>query len=62
LAGRLAGAQKNDLAAWLPSRAEATQVASLQQRFQGANVTAAVVVYVRTSGITPADWAKAALP
>ncbi len=60
LAGKLAGVQKNDAARWLPSQAEATQADALQERFQGTDVTAAVVVYERTTGITPADRAKAA--
>ncbi|MEN3539947.1 MMPL family transporter [Microbispora sp. ZYX-F-249] len=60
LAGKLSGIQQNDAAQWLPGDAEATQVIELQRRFQTAEVSPAVVVYERTSGITEADRAKAA--
>ncbi len=60
LAGKLAGVEQNNTTTWLPSRAEATQVVALQQRFGNPNVAAAVVVYVRPSGITSADRTKAA--
>jgi RND superfamily putative drug exporter len=60
LAGKLTGAENNNTSAWLPGKAEATQVAALQQHFNAADTTAAVIVYQRASGITPADRAKAA--
>lgn len=60
LAGKLAGVEKNDLAQWLPAKAEATQVVALQQKFQTTDTAPAVIVYERTAGITPADQAKAA--
>jgi RND superfamily putative drug exporter len=58
LAGKLTGVQKNDNSAWLPGNAEATQVTELSKRFQPDDIVPAVVVYERSSGITPADQAK----
>jgi RND superfamily putative drug exporter len=60
LSGKLMGAEKNDASAWLPPNAESTKVLNVQERFQSPNVFPAVVVYERTSGLTPADRAKAA--
>jgi RND superfamily putative drug exporter len=60
LSGKLTGAEKNDSSAWLPARAESTQVLDLQSRFQSPNVITGVVVYARPSGLTSADRAKAA--
>jgi RND superfamily putative drug exporter len=60
LAGKLTGAQKNDASAWLPGSAESTQVFDLQKKFQTDETLPAIVVYERSSGITPADQAKAA--
>jgi RND superfamily putative drug exporter len=57
LAGKLTGAQKNDAAAWLPATAESTQVLELQESFQSSDMIPALVVFERTSGITPADMA-----
>src|SRR5229473_1862634 len=59
LAGKLMGAEKNDAQAWLPAKAESTQVLNLQSRFESPNVFAAVVVYDRASGLTAADSGKA---
>jgi hypothetical protein len=50
LAGKLMGAEKNDASAYLPASAESTQALKLQDQF----------IYVRSSGLTPADLAKAA--
>ena len=60
LAGKLQGAEKNDASAYLPASAESTQELNLQSRFVSKNLNPAVVVYVRSSGITPADLRKAA--
>jgi RND superfamily putative drug exporter len=60
LAGKLTDVQKNDNSAWLPGNAEATRVADLSKRFQPDDIVPAVVVYERSSGITPADRAKVA--
>jgi len=59
LAGKLQGAEKNDASAYLPSSAESTQELNEQNLFQSQNLNPAVVVYVRSTGITSADIAKA---
>ncbi len=58
-AGKLTGAEKNDAAAYPPASAESTQKLNAEAAFQSKNFNPAVVVYVRTSGITAADLAKA---
>src|SRR6516225_63046 len=60
LSGKLTGAEKNDSSAWLPPKAESTQVLNLRSQFVSPNVYPAIIVYDRASGITPADKAKAA--
>ena len=60
LAGKLMGAEKNDASAYLPASAESTQALKLQDHFTSKNLNPAVVVYVRPSGLTPADLAKIA--
>jgi RND superfamily putative drug exporter len=60
LAGKLMGAEKNDASAYLPASAESTQALNLQDHFTAKNLNPAVVVYVRPSGLTPADRAKVA--
>jgi len=59
LAGKLQGAEKNDASSYLPASAESTQELNEQSTFQNKNYNPALVVYVRDSGITPADLAKA---
>jgi RND superfamily putative drug exporter len=59
LSGKLMGAEKNDSSAWLPPKAESTQVLNLRSKFVSPNVYPAVVVYDRPSGLTAADKAKA---
>jgi RND superfamily putative drug exporter len=59
LAGKLQGAEKNDASAYLPSSAESTQELNQQDLFQSKNLNPALVVYVRASGVTQADIAKA---
>ena len=41
------GAEKNDASAWLPPKAESTQVLNLRSDFVSPNVYPAVVVYDR---------------
>jgi RND superfamily putative drug exporter len=60
LSGKLTGAEKNDSSAWLPPRAESTQVLDLRSKVVSPNVYPAVLVYYRPSGVTGADKAKAA--
>jgi RND superfamily putative drug exporter len=59
LAGKLTGAEKNDSSAWLPAKAESTQVVNLQAKVQSPNIFPGVVTYSRPSGVTAADKAKA---
>jgi RND superfamily putative drug exporter len=59
LSSKLNGAEKNDASAWLPPNAESTQVLNVQTRFQSPNLFPGVVIYVRDSGITASDRAKA---
>src|SRR5690349_19839897 len=54
------GAEKNDASAYLPASAESTQELNLQDKFVAKNNNPAVVVYVRPSGLSPADLRKAA--
>lgn len=58
--GQLTGVQENDSAAFLPAEAESTQVAELQRRFSDEEIVPAIVVYERTSGLTPDDQAAVA--
>ena len=58
-AGKLSGAEKNDASAYLPASAESTQELNAEAQFQSKNYNPAVVVYVRSTGITTADLAKA---
>jgi len=59
LAGKLQGAEKNDASAYLPGSSESTQELNEQSLFQSKNYNPALVVYVRPSGVTAADLAKA---
>jgi putative drug exporter of the RND superfamily len=59
LSGKLTGAEKNDASAWLPAKAESTQVLNIQSRFESPNIFTAVVVYDRPAGLTAADRTKA---
>src|SRR5256885_12652613 len=59
MAGKLNGVEKNDSSAWLPGKAESTQVTEIQKKFRDTEESLAVIVYERTSGLTPADKAKA---
>ncbi|MEO8851115.1 MAG: MMPL family transporter [Allobranchiibius sp.] len=59
-AGKLGEVASNDPASFLPTSAEATKVADLQKGFQEKQINPALVVYERTSGITPADTAAVA--
>jgi putative drug exporter of the RND superfamily len=59
LAGKLQGAEKNDASSYLPASAESTQELNEQALFQSKNYNPALVVYVRDTGVTAADLAKA---
>ncbi|MGH8775191.1 MAG: MMPL family transporter [Jiangellaceae bacterium] len=61
LSAKLAGAQENDAASWLPGSAESTQVFKIQQAaFQTGDALPAIAVYERTDGTTDGDLARAA--
>ncbi len=57
MAGKLSGAESNDNKSYLPATAESTKVLGLQESFQSPNLLPAVVVYVRSGGLTAADRA-----
>jgi putative drug exporter of the RND superfamily len=59
LAGKLQGAEKNDASAYLPASAESTQELNEQAVFQSKNYNPTLVIYLRASGVTAADLAKA---
>ncbi|GAA1513548.1 MMPL family transporter [Kribbella lupini] len=54
-AGKLTGAQDNDAVSWLPGNAESTEVLKATARFSSPDEIPAVLVYERSSGLTPAD-------
>ncbi|MFD0224750.1 MMPL family transporter [Streptomyces hirsutus] len=54
LAQKLADAQDNDAASWLPGSAESTQVLESSEDFRPEQIPA-IVVYARESGLTAAD-------
>ncbi|WP_042408511.1 MMPL family transporter [Streptacidiphilus carbonis] len=60
LAGKLTGAEDNQASSWLPGSAESTKVLNLEGAFTSTQSAPTVVLYVRDSGITAADRAKAA--
>jgi RND superfamily putative drug exporter len=59
LAGQLSAVQTNDEAAFLPARAEATRVATLQKKFTDQQTVPAIVVYVDPAGIDAKVTARA---
>lgn len=59
LAGKLSGATKKDSPAEGPRGAQSTRVAELKDRFPDGKIKTGIVVYVRSSGVAPADRAKA---
>lgn len=59
LGAKLTSVQENDIAAWLPGDAESTKVIQKSAAFADPDSAPAVVLYVRDSGITPADLEKA---
>jgi RND superfamily putative drug exporter len=56
---KLADVQENDAINWLPGSAESTKAFQKMDAFQDPDAALTVVVYEKTSGITPADIAKA---
>jgi putative drug exporter of the RND superfamily len=60
LAGKLTDVQSNEAKTWLPGGAESTEVLDRQTAFSSPDTIPAVIVYERTSGLTPADQAAIA--
>ncbi|MFD7031684.1 MMPL family transporter [Streptomyces sp. NPDC059917] len=58
-AGTLGDAQRDGTADYLPSGADSTQVARLQEKLPGGEVTGLLLVYHRDGGLTAADRAAA---
>lgn len=54
-AGKLADVQRDRTADYLPSGADSTQVAGLQENLPGGEVTSVLLVYHRDGGLTAAD-------
>ncbi|MEO6603984.1 MAG: MMPL family transporter, partial [Aeromicrobium sp.] len=59
LGPKLTSVQENDISSWLPGDAESTKVINQAEQFSDPDAIPAVILYVRDSGITPADTAKA---
>lgn len=59
-ASKLADVQRDRAVDYLPASADSTQVAKIQDRLPGGEVTEMVVVYHRDGGLTAADKASAA--
>ncbi|WP_153450789.1 MMPL family transporter [Streptomyces smaragdinus] len=58
-AGKLGGAEQNRAVDYLPSSADSTQVAKIQEALPGGEATDLVVVYHRDGGLTDADRSTA---
>ena len=56
---KLTSVVDNDIASWLPGDAESTEVIQKAAAFSDPDDIPAIVLYVRDSGTTPADLAKA---
>jgi RND superfamily putative drug exporter len=54
-AGKLEEVTHDRVTDYLPSNADSTQVAELQQRLPGGETTQLILVYTRDGGLTPAD-------
>ncbi|MFB7647399.1 MMPL family transporter [Streptomyces sp. NPDC056084] len=59
-AGRLGDVQRDQTADYLPAGADSTQVAKLQDKLPGGEITGLVLVYHRDGGLSAADRAAAA--
>lgn len=55
LAGKLSGAQDNEMSAWLPGSAESTEVVHEQKDFREDTIANANEIYYRPGGLTDAD-------
>ncbi|OEV12939.1 MMPL family transporter [Streptomyces nanshensis] len=59
LAGKLFSITQDDYVSYLPQSAESTRVVELRQKITAGSDQRAAVVYERSSGVTPADKARA---
>ncbi|AXT84482.1 hypothetical protein C6I20_04240 [Aeromicrobium sp. A1-2] len=59
LGAKLTSVQENDIASWLPGDAESTKVIQKSAQFSDPDAIPAVVLFVRDTGLTPADLATA---
>jgi RND superfamily putative drug exporter len=59
-AAKLSGVQDNQAQSWLPSSAESTKALDKLAPFQDENDIPTTIVYLRPSGLTPADLTKIA--
>ena len=59
LASKLGTVQNNDPVSWLPANAQSTQAVKVaEQHFADKNISSAVVVYARDSGLTAGDLTR----
>ncbi|NUU24055.1 MAG: MMPL family transporter [Streptomycetaceae bacterium] len=58
LAGKLSGAQDNQMSAWLPGSAESTKVVELQEDFRPDTISNVNEVYYRAGGLSTEDRTK----
>src|SRR2546426_9417688 len=58
LAGKLSGAQDNQMSAWLPGSAESTKVVELQEDFRPDTISNVNEVYYRQGGLSAEDRTK----
>ncbi len=58
LAAKLNGVTRDDSAAFLPKNAESTRMLTALRAFEPVTTETAVILYVRDTGITPADQAR----
>ena len=58
-AGKLSSAQNNEASSWLPASAESTKALDKLSAFRDPNAVPTVVVYERSSGLTPQDLSAA---
>jgi len=57
-AAKFEGVQKNDNASFLPGKAESVKALNQLKRYPSGNQVAAIAVYHRPGGLTPADRAR----
>ena len=58
LPGKFTDAEDNESTSFLPGDAESTKVLTAAEELQGGELASAVIVYRRSDGLTPGDFAK----